>query len=73
MAIKFIKQARIKAVMRLKINFTMTPVVVVDMTSQSAICCDHSLFSARWFKLGLNNWGIMNQGCALEVMRIAKT
>ena len=55
MTIKYIKQARIKAVMRLKINFTMTPVVVVDMTSQGAICCDHSLFRAGWVKLGLNN------------------
>ena len=53
MTIKFIKQARIKAVMRLKINFTMTPVVVVDMTPQGAICCDHSLFRAGWFKLSL--------------------
>ena len=55
MAIMFIKQPGIKAVMRLKINFTMTTVVVVDMTAQGAICCDHSLFRAGWFKLGLNN------------------
>ena len=55
--IKFFKQARIKAVMRLKINFTMTPVVVVDMTAQGAICCDHSLF-----RRGGSNWASITSG-----------
>ena len=70
MAIMFIKQPGIKAVMRLKIYFTMTTVVVVDMTPQGAICCDHSLFRAEWFKLGPNCQRIMNQDCTIAVAYI---
>ena len=35
----------------------MTPVVVVDMTPQGAICCDHSLFIQ-----GGSNWASITRG-----------